>query len=768
MDIIIYTMIVLGSALMVVNIMRYFRLTQNIRKAKAVTSMLLLYIPLMLLIFFLFGYIFVGVFGKPDLMMSGILFGGSIFVFMLMMILGSIISRVLENDRILSRRYSELRRNIDSITKDSLAVFSVDLTKDTVETRGGSDMYESDRTAEKYSQLLMERTPYMICKPFESQADLFTGEGLLRSFKQGRTNVSEIVLARRESGGACYVKLTATLTEHPETGDIMAFIDERACNDEMVNRTIHDSILADQYELIAYIESGKYTVILGDPEEAGSVVPVKPEGSFDEFIKERVLPVLKPLDDDDEAAAKSLSRERLAEELAEHGSYELNVGCSIDGRSYYKQFLFFNINTETRFFIMLVKDTTAPYRERTEQNERLSAALENAKKANAAKTLFFSNMSHDIRTPMNAIIGFADIARHTDDPEKVREYLDRINSSCEHLLALINDVLEISRIESGKFTLVPVPNDLSEVIGSVRTLFADQMRKKNLDFRAELKDVKHPFVLCDKTRLNRVLLNLVSNAYKFTKEGGSVSVTVKETASDESTARFEFRVKDTGVGMSPDFAARVFNAYERDRSSDEGNIQGTGLGMSITKSIVELMKGNIRVESELGKGSEFIIDVAFPIAEREEIVVEEAMKAGIDGFDPDGRRILIVDDNPINRDIAQLLLEEAGFETEFAENGLEAVNIVKEAPENHFSLVLMDMQMPVMNGLDAARAIRALPDGRSRIPIIAATANVFEEDQRNVREAGMNAHIAKPFVPADIINKIENEIIEAEKLKTDN
>ncbi len=369
-----------------------------------------------------------------------------------------------------------------------------------------------------------------------------------------------------------------------------------------------------------------------------------------------------------------------------------------------------------------------------------------AEQSSRAKSTFLSNMSHDIRTPMNAIIGYTNMIRKEKNlPPKTVSYLEKIEASNKHLLALINDILDMSRIESGKMELDPAKEDIIQAMREVRDLFSTQMVTKSINYEVTAVNVKHPIVMFDKPRLNRVLLNLISNAYKFTPQGGRVTVTLRQVGADDGEAQFELSVKDTGMGMSPEFAATVFEAYSRDRSVS--NIQGTGLGMAITKSIVELMGGTIRVESELGKGTEFIVSVSFPIVD--EPIVEEKQDASDETaseLDFNNMHLLLVEDNLVNREIASLVLTEFGFTLDTAENGKEAVEKVEASTPGEFAAVLMDIQMPIMNGYEATKAIRALSNpALANIPIIAMTANAFKEDIKAAKDAGMNSHIAKPL-----------------------
>ena len=377
-----------------------------------------------------------------------------------------------------------------------------------------------------------------------------------------------------------------------------------------------------------------------------------------------------------------------------------------------------------------------------------------AERSTRAKSTFLSNMSHDIRTPMNAIIGYTMLARKEENlSPKTEEYLTKIETSSQHLLALINDVLDMSRIESGKIDLEPKKTNLVKTMNEVHDMFLNQMETKGLHYTVSAVDITNKTVMCDVSRLNRILLNLISNAYKFTPQGGNIGVTLRQTGADAETGFYELRVKDTGMGMSREFAARVFDAYERERTTAVDNIQGTGLGMAITKSLVNLMGGTIAVETEQGKGTEFIIRVGFPLAEEEpEAETDDRSKVVKLQADFRNKRMLLVEDNVINREIAQMILMELGFKVETAEDGKIGLDKVAASAPGYYDGVLMDIQMPVMNGYESTKAIRALPDPElSRIPIIAMTANAFAEDIQHVLDVGMNGHIAKPINIPDMV-----------------
>lgn len=392
-----------------------------------------------------------------------------------------------------------------------------------------------------------------------------------------------------------------------------------------------------------------------------------------------------------------------------------------------------------------------------ERERKTEWKKQEAERSTQAKSTFLSNMSHDIRTPMNAIIGYTMLARKEKDlSPKAAEYLTKIETSSQHLLALINDVLDMSRIESGKIELEPKKTNLAKTMDEVRDMFLTQMETKGLHYTVAAVDITDKTVMCDVSRLNRILLNLISNAYKFTPQGGNIGVTLRQTGADAETGFYELRVKDTGMGMSKEFAARVFEAYERERTTAVDNIQGTGLGMAITKSLVDLMGGTIDVITEQGQGTEFIIRVGFPLAEDEpETDAGSESKVPEHQADFSNKRLLLVEDNVINREIAQMILMELGFKVETAEDGKIALDKVAASAPGYYDGVLMDIQMPVMNGYEATKAIRALPDPKlSAIPIVAMTANAFAEDIQHVLDVGMNGHIAKPINIPDMVSTL--------------
>ena len=402
----------------------------------------------------------------------------------------------------------------------------------------------------------------------------------------------------------------------------------------------------------------------------------------------------------------------------------------------------FSLLIATVFYLIFSKK----HRERQYEAE-LEKSAEQAKNANEAKTRFLFNMSHDIRTPMNAIVGFSGLLeKNLQNEKKAKEYLGKIQSSSNLLLMIINQILEMARIESGTAVLQLKAEDMDALFHRVHTVFEEDIRKKNLQYHADL-DIRHHYVVCDQTKLQEIMLNIISNAIKYTPEGHSIYVEVHEAVSENpSKIRYIFSCEDTGIGMSEEYLPHIYEEFSREHSTTENKVPGTGLGLPIIKSMIELMGGSIQVESRQGIGTKFTIDLSFDIALKEEVYGSEDTIESSAIHTIKGKRILLVEDNELNAEIAKTVLEDVGALITRAENGQQALELFKEKPAGTFDVILMDLMMPVMDGYTATRKIRELERSDAKtVPIIAMTANAFQEDAEKCIAVGMNAHLAKPL-----------------------
>ncbi|MGN0733676.1 MAG: ATP-binding protein [Emergencia sp.] len=392
--------------------------------------------------------------------------------------------------------------------------------------------------------------------------------------------------------------------------------------------------------------------------------------------------------------------------------------------------------------------------EQERQNRIIEEARVAAEAANSAKTAFLFNMSHDIRTPMNAIIGFTDLLdKHQDEPEKRADYLKKIQDSSSVLLSIINNVLEMARIEKGTVEVEEAPWSVEQFNDTLHSVFQEMMVQKGIEFTRQI-DVEHHYVFCDPIKLREVFINILSNAYKYTDRGGKVNMRVEEIPSDRAGyGMYRTTISDTGIGMSEEYLPHLFEEFSRENSMTDNKVEGTGLGMSIVERLVELMDGTIEVQSRKGEGTTFIVTIPHRIAEKSNLIEHDGVEINPELFR--GRRILLAEDNDLNAEIAFEILKELGFETERAEDGQIAVNMVEVAGAGYYDLILMDIQMPNMNGYDATRTIRKLEDSeKAGIPIVAMTANAFEEDKREAVKAGMNGHLGKPVNVNELMKEL--------------
>lgn len=550
--------------------------------------------------------------------------------------------------------------------------------------------------------------------------------------------------------------------------------EENHAMEELLQGIIH---LVKQFAVLDF-ESEQYILHNLDGEKVA-----KTSGSYGQLVKELVK------------GYKLLTKEKTLQQVLSIENVRSNLHCASDIYNFEycssDEKIFKNMSVLPLEFdgstlqraLLIIQDVTQVKTSEIEAREALKDAYVTAKRANQAKTEFLSNISHDIRTPMNAIVGMTAIAgAYIDDRERVSDCLAKINQASRHLLSLINEVLDMNQIEHGKFSLVEEEFEIPDLIDDIMVIAKPEAKKHRHHLSLHISDIFHEQVIGDSVRIRQVMINILGNAIKYTPDGGSITFSIEEKTVCKNTVCYEFVIKDNGIGMTKEFQKIIFEPFARADSDRSTKVVGTGLGMPITKNIVSMMNGDIKVESTLGEGSCFTVTLFLKLQEREKtssrhpvnhpIAVEERQKAGSNSDfgaieelkkeDYSGKRILLVEDNEINSEIAVEILQMTGVEVECAENGKQAVEMVRGKGERYYDMIFMDIQMPEMNGYDATKEIRRLCDAK-KLPIIAMTANAFTEDVILAKSAGMNGHIAKPLHLRNLADIMKKWIKEQEE-----
>ena len=806
------------------------------------------------------------------------------------------ISTFKEYEERLKSAYSNLGDNFYQTTDLTLSLFRVNLSEDTIEDIHGKDLFGTDSLITPYSIVLQKRAAHCeIPEEREMHLEMFDPDELIMTYLKGRSKVQQTFYSRRADGIPRYVTVIARITRHPLTGDIIAFISEEAASEIKVNATLLDHILMRQFDMVAWLADGKFGIVIGDAASVkrGSIFPLTRSGNFVAYLRSQVEPVLHGSRESCEAMLHALMPETIQEKIAISDPYTVNIVIKIDDLIAYKRFDFYIVDPQAKFYVIVKSDTTDVQLKQIRINSQLTEALHEARQASVAKTAFLSRMSHEIRTPMNAIIGLGNLAlREPNLSESLQNYLTKIGSSAKYLLSLINDILDMSRIESGRMVLKKEEFSFSSFLDLVNTMADGQCRDRGLRYECVVNGLIDEYYIGDDTKLRQVLINILGNAVKFTNPGGSVTLTVQRLSSFEEQAILKFVIQDTGIGMDAKYIPKIFEPFSQEDSSNTTKYGGSGLGLAITKNIVTLMNGDIKVSSVKGQGSTFevtvtlresqqhksahdleidakslhilIIDddvktcqhtkavleevglaaeisplgcealsmismhyargLAFnlilvsltlelqdtmsiiryirELAGDETIIIltaynwkeicEQAKEAGVDSclakpifanavlceykkilankakaqetrvedFDLEGRKILLAEDVAINAEIMLQILEIIGITAEHVENGQLAVDMFQEHPVGYYDAILMDVRMPVLDGLSASKAIRSLDKADAKlIPIIAMTANAFDEDVKLSLQAGMNAHLTKPVEPEQLTKTLASLIM---------
>ena len=663
-----------------------------------------------------------------------------------------------ERERQLQGSYDNVRKTLAGLAKDSLVSFRANLSRDTIEELMGKDVYDSDREQRSYNAFIRERTGLL---PLDKDRQLFSRTfnplNLIslynKSADETGCSVSEILYSRRQSGEGSFVRFSADIRKDPMTGDIIVFGTESEYNAEKVNETLSGKVLAKQYDMITYIMDGQYGVVIGDASliSHGSIFPKERYGSYEDYIRTQVVPVAsKELHNKDELL-ESLLPATIEKNVSISEPYSVNVAVELEGETYYKRFDFFVIDEETKFYMLLKSDYTELQKEQMDRNEQLKEALKEAEQASVAKTAFLSRMSHEIRTPMNAIIGLDTIALQEQGltPE-LTDNLNKIGNSARYLLSLINDILDMSRIESGRMVIKNEEFSFKGMIEDINTIIYSQCQDKGLEYNCFTHGKIDDRYIGDSMKLKQVLINILGNAVKFTNAPGKVSMDVENIDNCDGFDKMRFTIKDTGIGMDKAYLPKIFEAFSQEDSSNTNKYGGSGLGMAISKNMINMMNGDITVDSEPGVGSTFVVEVSLKETEKD-------LSMDLDKIDikPEDMHILVIDDDPIACQHAKIVLSEAGFDSETCLSMDEATELVSlhHARREDFNLILVDLRMPEHDGIETTKAIREIIG--ADVAIIILTAYNWTDVEDEAVEAGVDGFMRKPLYGNDVIKEFQ-------------
>lgn len=581
-------------------------------------------------------------------------------------------------------------------------------------------------------------------------------EGLIQAYWEDRETISKTYWAqRRETHEIIWVRVDVRVAMREETGELIAFYSNWDVTWEKNMGRMTELLIEFDYDYVEYISgrTGHYEIMA---KESGAICPKRSGRNYDRDIEEylKTVGVSEHLAED----IRRMQIPAIREYLETEPLYVQEIDVrETDGSVRRKMLRYAYMDRQMETIIKSCTDIEDILSEEKKKQEQLEQALEAAEKANGAKSEFLAHMSHDIRTPMNAIIGMTSIAKEECKDAKISAYLERIEGSSHFLLGLLNDILDISKIESGNLNLSPRAYHVREFIAAVDTSMRPLMEKKHIYFTYDMQ-CGLECIYTDPVRFSQIFFNVLSNAAKYTPANGEVVFTARSLGYEGKFEWVRFSIRDSGIGMKPEFLEHAFEPFvqESGRIVDQ-QWQGTGLGLSIVRKLVDMMNGKIEIRSEWGKGTEVIIDL--PLMPVDEADKDEKPMPEVLPQELKGARVLLAEDNEINTFVARKIMESRGILVEHAGDGREAVEAVANSKEGYFDVVIMDIRMPVMNGLEAATAIRNLPrDDAKTLPIIAMTANAYDEDMQKSLAAGMNAHLAKPIDPQLLLDTIRKYV----------
>jgi len=657
----------------------------------------------------------------------------------------------LEEIRRRSKVYEGMMEQFNALADDSLTVFRTNITTGIIEEVRGRDLYDTDYPGGSIAESARVRSEsFLLPGDRERYDEIFRLDRLVERYYKGAGPAVFVGYCRRNSGRQCFVKFSGSAAIDPVTGDVFAFSVETEYNTEKVTEVLNQRVLAQQYDMVSYIVGDHYGVVIGDRSNIrrGNIFPKHRDGVYSVYINDQVIPAVSPEVHDLDRLREALSAETVVRKLEEHDTYTVDVTCEEGGELFFKRFTYYVVDREAKFYLLLKSDVTDVLREERERNLALADALRAAEQANAAKTSFLSNMSHEIRTPMNAIIGLDNIALQSPDlSPQTRDYLEKIGDSARHLLGLINDILDMSRIESGRLTLRKEEFSFSGMLEQITTMVQSQCRDKGLSFECSIVGQVADSYIGDDMKLKQVIINILSNAIKFTDAPGQVTLTIERTAKFDNNSTLRFVIQDTGIGMDEGFLPKIFDAFTQENSSRNNKFGSTGLGMAITKNIVEMMNGTISVTSKKGVGSTFTVTVTLRDC--------EGRSAAGSIVNPREMTVLVVDDDPIACEHARIELEEVGIAAQTCTSGQEALRLIelRHAKHEPYHLVLLDWRMPEQDGVEVARRIR--DDYNHETTIIILTAYNWDDILEEATRAGVDGFMSKPLFASGVLGEYE-------------
>lgn len=648
----------------------------------------------------------------------------------------------------IEEQYNSAQAFMDSVSHSYIATQRANLTRNTVEAVNGTTPLPSVAVCQDYDNSVQNlivampnRRDQQECRAF------FSRTNLMGAYEQGQRSLMKEYQYTDMDGNILWARCRINLTKRPVSGDVILFSSVSDITPEKLTETVIDRVISMQYDYLACLDARRNLIVLFvSRADNVSMEYIHTGMDYELNMQQYNEKYLYPADC--EACTEFMSLAHVQQTLDQNKRCLLSVTMMDKGELRFKQIEFFYVDKASHLIGLVRADYTEAQKKQMEQETALQAALAAAQKANQAKSDFLSSMSHDIRTPLNGIIGMTYLTKELDLPPAVRENLDKIDTSSKFLLSLINDVLDMAKAESGKIKLNLEPYRVEEFQQYLQAVIAPLCKSKQQQFVADVQAVTTIVPLMDKLRINQIFFNLLSNAIKYTPSGGRIAYSLREHLTEEGRLSMRCCITDTGIGMSEEFQKILFQPFTQEERDIPVENKGTGLGLAIVKRLLDLMEGTITVKSELGKGSSFCFQMEFdclPLSDMEQTDIPNKMK-GLASLQ--GKRILLCEDHPLNQEIAKMILQEKGLFVDIAVNGKDGVGRFNSSARGFYDAILMDIRMPVMNGYEAARQIRALPrpDG-STVPIIAMTADAFAEDVQKALSAGMNGHIAKPVDP---------------------